>query len=93
MPEVLFRIRWPDGAKADCYSPSTVVKDYFAAGESYPVTEFVQRSRKALTLASDRVRAKFGVACSRAMGQIAAIEAAAARHPGDATVTVEAFED
>jgi uncharacterized repeat protein (TIGR04042 family) len=93
MPEVLFRVRWPDGAAATCYSPSTVVKDYFAVGERYSVAEFVELSRTALTLASERVRAKFGVACSRAQGQLAAIEAAAARHPADAHVVFEGFED
>ena len=35
MPEMLFRIRWPDGTAEDCYSPSLVIKDFFAPGESY----------------------------------------------------------
>jgi uncharacterized repeat protein (TIGR04042 family) len=92
MPEVTFRVRWPDGTEVDCYSPSTVVQQYFVAGEAYAVDEFVARSRKALTQASDRVRAKFGVACSRAQGQLAAIEATAARHAGDAQVVVQSIE-
>ena len=32
MPEMRFRIRWPDGSTESCYSPSLVIKDYFAAG-------------------------------------------------------------
>ena len=41
MPVMHFRIRWPDGVEANCYSPSTVVGEYFAAGESYAVGDFV----------------------------------------------------
>ena len=31
-----FRIRWPDGETQRCYSPSLVVKDYLAPGETLP---------------------------------------------------------
>ena len=78
MPEMLFHIRWPDGATEQCYSPSLVVKDHLVAGASYDLAEFMRRSRAALTTASDRVREKYGFACSRAMGQLARLEAAAA---------------
>jgi uncharacterized repeat protein (TIGR04042 family) len=57
-----------------CYSPSTIVKDYLREGESYSVTEFRERARTALRLASDRVRAKYGYACSRALDELAEIE-------------------
>ena len=79
MPEMLFHIRWPDGAHEQCYSPSLVIKDHLAVGASYDVAEFMQRARIALTIASDRVREKYGFACSRAMGQLARLEAAAER--------------
>ena len=79
MPEMLFHIRWPDGAHEQCYSPSLVIKDHLAVGASYDVGEFMQRARIALTIASDRVREKYGFACSRAMGQLARLEAAAER--------------
>ena len=77
MPEMRFHIRWPDGATEQCYSPSLVIKDYFAVGETYALAGFPARSRTALTIASERVQAKYGFACSRAMGQLAQIEAAA----------------
>ena len=60
MPEMRFLIRWPDGTAETCYSPSLVIKDYFAPGETYPLADFVERSRTALNIASERVRAKYG---------------------------------
>jgi uncharacterized repeat protein (TIGR04042 family) len=79
MPVMHFRIRWPDGVEANCYSPSTVVGEYFTAGKHYSVDDFVARSREALTIGSERVRAKFGFACSAAMDQLARIEEEASR--------------
>ncbi len=34
-------IRWPDGRRESCYSPSLVVRDYFREGESYPLADFL----------------------------------------------------
>jgi uncharacterized repeat protein (TIGR04042 family) len=95
MPEMRFRIRWPDGTAETCYSPSLVVKDYFAPGKSYPLADFLERSRIALNTASERVEAKYGWRCSRAAAQLARIESAAGAflslpHPH---VTVETFEE
>ncbi len=78
MPEMRFVIAWPDGREESCYSPSLVIRDFLAEGETYPLAEFVDRSRKALTIASDRVEAKYGHPCSLARGQLARIEATAA---------------
>ena len=77
MPEMLFQIRWPDGAIEQCYSSSLVIRDHLAVGETYSVPEFLRRSRIALTVASDRVREKYGFACSRAMGQLERLESTA----------------
>jgi len=95
MPEMRFLIRWPDGRAESCYSPSLVVKDYLVPGETYPLPDFIERSRAMLNIASERVRAKYGFACSSAMDQLARIETAAAAfsHLPDAHVTVEAFEE
>ena len=91
MPEMRFVIRWPDGRQESCYSPSLVVRDYFREGESYRLEDFLSRSRTALTLASDRVRAKYGHACSLALGQLARIEARAATFAREAEVVCETF--
>ncbi|MEV4779056.1 MSMEG_0570 family nitrogen starvation response protein [Burkholderia sp. LMU1-1-1.1] len=91
MPEVRFTVRWPDDSVSQCYSPSTVVHEYLRAGERYPLADFMARSRTALTLASERVRLKYGYACSSAMDQLARLEASAGRFEADpgAAVTVE----
>ncbi len=77
MPEIRFQIQWPDGNQETCYSPSLVVKDYFAPATTYPLADFVDRSRTALTIASDRVQAKYGMPCGLALGQLRRIEATA----------------
>jgi len=48
MPEMYFHVRWPDGVKQRCYSPSTIVADYFVSGGRYELADFVERSRTAL---------------------------------------------
>lgn len=92
MPEMRFHIRWPDGRRESCYSPSLVVRDYLKEGESYALADFLNRSRAALTIASERVRARYGHACSLALGQLARIETAAGGFTPDAFVIVETFE-
>ena len=92
MPEMHFHVRWPDGRREACYSPSLVVKDFLTAGESYAVDDFVEKTRTALNIASERVREKYGFACSSAMDQLARIEATAKLQPPDGQVAVEAFE-
>ncbi|ODN71028.1 MSMEG_0570 family nitrogen starvation response protein [Methylobrevis pamukkalensis] len=95
MPEMRFRITWPDGTPESCYSPSLVIKDYFAPGQTYPLGDFVARSREALSIASDRVKARYGMPCSLALGQLARIEATSRRYATDpaASVTVDGFDE
>lgn len=88
MPEVLFTVQLPDGVTKDCYSPSTVVRNYFHEGEEMPVSEFLARSRRALAEASERVRAKFGFSCSSAASQLADIEYWTRAYPADGTVRI-----
>jgi len=95
MPEMRMSIRWPDGAEESCYSPSSVLKEYFRVGQSYALADFRDRSRAAFAIASERVQAKFGFPCTRAAGQLARIEErcrAFASLPG-AQVRVEAFHE
>lgn len=93
MPEMRFHIRWPDGRREACYSPSLVVKDFLDPDTAYPVATFVARCREALGIASERVRARYGFPCARALAQLARIEAAAREQPADGRVTIERFED
>ncbi len=89
-----FVVRWPDDSVMSCYSPSLVVREYLAVDAAYPVSDFVARCREALTIASDRVREKYGFACSNAENQLDRILRKAgtfAAEPG-ALVRVERFE-
>jgi uncharacterized repeat protein (TIGR04042 family) len=88
MPEVVFTIQLPDGTTKECYSPSTVVLKYFCQGEEMSIAEFLARSRKAFAAASERVRARFGFACSSAAAQLANIEEMARAHASDATIRI-----
>ena len=88
MPEMTMTVRWPDGRVQECYSPSLVLHDHLASGATYPVADFVSRTAYALAIASDRVREKFGFACTSAAATDAEVRAAAARYPADATVEV-----
>ena len=93
MPEMHFLVRWPDGGEMRCYSPSLVVREYLEVGRAYAVGDFLARSRTMLSIGSERVRAKYGFACSAAMDQLAEIEARAADCVEAGFVTVVSFEE
>ncbi|HEV7442244.1 MAG TPA: MSMEG_0570 family nitrogen starvation response protein [Steroidobacteraceae bacterium] len=94
MPEVHFRIRWPDQSETRCYSPSTTIMQFLTAGRSYPLNEFLTLSRQALEHGSERVRQKYGYGCGHAQLQIAEIERVAIRFADSpaACVSVVNFE-
>jgi len=92
MPVMHFRVQWPDGTEANCYSPSTVVGEFFVAGQRYALGDFVERAREALHIGSERVREKYGFACSAAMDQLAQIEAQAERFAADPQAQVNVVE-
>lgn len=73
MPAVYFTVQWPDGEQEDCYSPSTIVHQYFHAGDTLSVPDFVQRAEQSLQEASGRVEQKFGYYCSSALDQLGKI--------------------
>jgi putative flavoprotein involved in K+ transport len=91
MPEVHFTLRWPDGSAQRCVSPSRTIERALTEGARYPVGELLGRARSALQDGSERVRAKYGFACSSAAQQIADLDATAQRLgvPDDAVVSVE----
>jgi uncharacterized repeat protein (TIGR04042 family) len=80
MPEMTFTVRWPDGTTQECYSPSLVMHDFLEAEATYPIDDFMSRSIAALTQASQRVKAKFGMYCTSAAAQISALEATRSRY-------------
>ena len=86
MPETTWTVRWPDGTEEALYSPSSVVADLFTPGTSYPLPDFLTRSRIAMERASNRVAAKYGFACTSAMAQLDRIEAQAKQFEDTALV-------
>ena len=95
MPAMHYTVRWPDASESTCYSPSLVIRDFFQPGQSLPLADFLARVREATGIASERVRAKYGFACSMAADQLQVIEsraAAFAEMPG-ARVLVVGFDD
>jgi len=79
MPEMQYRLRWPDAVETDCYSPSLVIQDFFETGADYPLDDFLRRLREATAIAAERVRVKYGFPCPRALAQLRAIETHALR--------------
>ena len=92
---MIFDVRWPDNSTEPCYSPSLVVREHLEVGAAYPLPEFLGRCRTALQIASDRVQAKYGVPCARAMAQLQRLEgrAAAFAETPDPVVHILAFRD
>ena len=87
MPEMTFAVRWPDGQETSHYSPSLVMHDFLRVGERYAVPDFVGRTREALGIASERVRAKYGFACTSAMhSEETILSAASAYSTGDVEI-------
>lgn len=70
MPEVYLKIEWPDKQVDKIYSPSTVINEYFKAGENLPVSEFEIKVTEALNKASQRVYERFGFECTSAMAEL-----------------------
>jgi len=97
MPEVHFEVRWPDDERMRYYSPSRAVRAQLAAGESYPVPEFLERIAAAMEAASARFEAKYGYRCSSAADTLQRIRIYAEALPEpqrkSGTVTIEHMDD
>jgi uncharacterized repeat protein (TIGR04042 family) len=74
MPVTTFNVIWPDDSTQACYSPSSVIRNYFKLNHHYTVNEFRNVCEVALNEASNRVAQKFGFACSSAMDQLRDIQ-------------------
>jgi uncharacterized repeat protein (TIGR04042 family) len=88
MPETTFTAELPDGSFQPCYSPSSVVKNYFTPGQVVTAEEFIALSRTALTEASERVRRKYGFSCTAASASLADIERWAGALPPNTPLTI-----
>ncbi|GAA5002956.1 hypothetical protein GCM10023206_06220 [Acinetobacter puyangensis] len=74
MPSVNFTVKWPNGETGQYYSPSTVIYEYLNIGQSYRLEDFLRQVENGLNKASDRVRMRYGFACSAAMDSLATIK-------------------
>ncbi|MBB3051778.1 putative repeat protein (TIGR04042 family) [Prauserella isguenensis] len=92
MPEVYFHVRWPDGVSRRFYSPSTVIEEHLRTGGRYRIGDFLERTRAALVVASERVAAVHGFPCGRAAATVVALDDLATDLPADAAVLVERFD-
>ena len=95
MPEMHFTIEWPNGRRERCYSPSYIIEEFLTVGQAYAVPEFLERAAAALEGASERVRQRYGFACSSALDQLRELRASSAELSADEkarSVTVIGFE-
>ncbi|AWD71251.1 MULTISPECIES: MSMEG_0570 family nitrogen starvation response protein [Acinetobacter] len=74
MPSLNFTVKWPNGQSSNFYSPSTIVYEYFQKGQQWASQEFLKQAEHALQAASERVRARYGFACSSAMDTLNRIQ-------------------
>lgn len=66
MPAVHFKVLWPDGELIQYYSPSTIIRSHLDTDIRYSQQRFAESAFNALNEASERVREKYGFACSAA---------------------------
>src|ERR1700722_14754806 len=91
MPEVELVIRWADGHTQSGRSPSRAIERWLVEHAVYPRNELAQRLRHGLAEASDRVRQRYGYACTVAAQLSEELMHGAAVHgvAPDAPATVE----
>jgi uncharacterized repeat protein (TIGR04042 family) len=82
MPVVRFDVMWPDATVMKCQSPSTVIRNFLHEGQLVSLPEFLKISELGLITASERVREKYGFACSAAIDQLEIILAKATDFQG-----------
>jgi uncharacterized repeat protein (TIGR04042 family) len=90
MPEVFLELRWPDGEASRFYSPSTVVYDYLKPGDRLTIAELEQKGLAALREASERVRARYGFACTRTDEEASRLQQRLALYLSQDTVDIRA---
>jgi uncharacterized repeat protein (TIGR04042 family) len=90
MPEVRLSLEWPDGRRSELYSPSTVILDFLQPGQTLSVAELTSKGITALEQASERVRARYGFACTRTDEERVRLRQAADSYADDQLVRIAA---
>jgi putative flavoprotein involved in K+ transport len=86
MGEVDLAIRWADGHVQRGTSPSRAIEEFVVEGAAYPWEELSRRLSDGLAAASERVRERYGFACTAAAEASDAFARGARQHggaPGD----------
>ena len=89
VPEVHLTLQWPDGLSSQLYSPSTVILEHLSPGEQLSVGELQTRGLEGLKQASERVRARYGFACTRTDEEALKLQQALASYGADQMVTIQ----
>ncbi|KAA1243129.1 MSMEG_0570 family nitrogen starvation response protein [Aquimarina sp. RZ0] len=69
MPVTYVHIELPDRRTDQIYSPSSIIETYFNPGDDLPIDTFLSICSEGLEEASERVRQKFGYACTSAIAE------------------------
>lgn len=93
MPEVVLQLCWPDGEASRFYSPSTVVYKFLQPGDTLSVAELEKKGLAALREASERVRARYGFACTRTDEEALKLRQSIARYSASDEVKIRALDD
>ncbi len=88
VPEVRLSLQWPDGRTSELYSPSTVILEHLPPGSSLSVAELQARALEGLEQASERVRARYGFACTRTDEEARKLTHTLAAYAPDQTVAI-----
>ncbi|MCT0224409.1 MSMEG_0570 family nitrogen starvation response protein [Synechococcus sp. CS-1328] len=89
MPEVHLTLQWPDGLSSQLYSPSTVILEHLPPGEQLSVGEVQTRGLEGLKQASERVRARYGFACTRTDEEAMKLQHTLAAYRADQMVVIQ----
>lgn len=92
MPVVRFDVLWPDSTVMKCQSPSTVIRSFLTEDQVYSLADFLKATEIGLSQASERVRQKYGFACSAAADQLDLIQAKASQFSGSPAAVVQVLK-
>lgn len=88
MPEVRLTLQWPDGLTTQLYSPSTVILEHLPPGERLSVAALQARGLEGLRQASERVRVRYGFACTRTDEEALKLQQSLAAYGAEQMVTI-----
>lgn len=89
VPEVHLTLQWPDGLSSQLYSPSTVILEHLPPGEQMTVAQLQSRGIEGLHRASERVRARYGFACTRTDEEALKLRQSLSVYRSDQLVTIK----